>query len=53
MTEEAYVCVLSRKPTDEELKVAGERLANRKDRRAFAIELVWSLVASAEFRLNH
>ncbi len=54
LTEEAYMNVLSRPPTDEELKVTGEYLASRnEDRRGAVIELVWSLIASAEFRLNH
>ena len=54
LIDEAYASVLSRGPTGEELKLAGEHLAKRPDnRRAVVIELVWSLVASAEFRLNH
>jgi hypothetical protein len=52
--EESYLSVLSRMPTDDELKQTIEHLTKREsDRRAAVIELVWSLVASAEFRLNH
>lgn len=54
LIEEAYLSLLSRLPTSEELKVSSMHLANRKENRPAAVlELVWSLVASTEFRLNH
>lgn len=54
LAEEAYLNLMSRKPTAEELKEVTAHLANHKDdRRTAVMELVWSLVASAEFRLNH
>jgi hypothetical protein len=52
--EQAYLSVLTRKPSPEEFKVAVDHLVQGKDdRKAAIVELVWSLVASAEFRLNH
>lgn len=54
LIEEAYLCLLSRLPTSEELKVGSAHLTNRNEKRPAAVlELVWSLVASTEFRLNH
>lgn len=52
--EESYLSVLSRLPTSDESTIAIEHLsASRDDRRSAILELVWSLLASAEFRLNH
>jgi hypothetical protein len=54
LAEELYLAVLSRQPTDEEKKRAGEYLSARKDRRAKAVtNLIWSLLASNEFCANH
>ena len=54
IVEEAYLGILSRMPTAEELKIASEHIAARTDdRRGAVLEIVWSLIASAEFRLNH
>ena len=54
VAEIAFLSVLSRFPTDEEKNLFREHLALGKDNRQAAVtELVWSLVASAEFRLNH
>jgi hypothetical protein len=50
---EAYLSVLSRLPSEEEIQSVREHLAARGDRPAAVVELVWSLLASAEFRLNH
>jgi hypothetical protein len=41
--------VLARKPTDKELKLAAEHIAELKDRGAALEDLLWSLVNSAEF----
>lgn len=52
--EELYLSVLSRMPTDEEVKDVVDYLASRgEDRTAAAQELVWSLLNLAEFRFNH
>lgn len=54
ITEATYWSVLSRTPTSDELKIAADHFAARSEsRRAAVLELVWSLIASAEFRLNH
>lgn len=54
ITQETYLAALSRMPTDEELKIVSEHFVERNDdRRNAVLELVWSLIASAEFRLNH
>lgn len=53
ISELAYVSILSRMPDDEETTLLAEHLKVRDDRRVAIVEFVWSLVASAEFRLNH
>jgi hypothetical protein len=54
VAENAFLAVLSRFPNDDEVKLFREHLALGKDNRQAAVtELVWSLIASAEFRLNH
>ncbi len=53
IAEELFLSALSRHPTaDEKADVAGV-LKNAKDRNAALSELVWAIVASAEFRFNH
>jgi hypothetical protein len=50
----AVRAVLSRPPTPEETKLLGEYLQKRSDRPAEACrQLVWALLASAEFRFNY
>ncbi|OAI51367.1 hypothetical protein AYO44_00735 [Planctomycetaceae bacterium SCGC AG-212-F19] len=52
--DELWLSVLTRKPTDEERRGLAEYLSKRPADRAAAIQdLIWSLVASAEFRFNH
>lgn len=54
VTEELYLSVLTRQPLAEERKEVGDYLKDRSADRAAALgELVWALVASAEFRFNH
>ncbi len=54
VAEELYLSVLTRRPSDEEQKEIVEYLQKRaKDRPAAVQDLVWALVASAEFRFNH
>jgi Protein of unknown function (DUF1553)/Protein of unknown function (DUF1549) len=54
VAEELYLSVLTRRPGDEETKDVADHLQGRdKDRTAALQELVWALVASAEFRFNH
>ena len=55
VANELYLTVLSRRPTKDEVNVVKEELDSIKpeQRRAKMATLVWSLIASAEFRLNH
>jgi hypothetical protein len=49
-----YLTILSRFPTDEELKVAGAYFdANPGNRAAAAADLVWALLNSSEFLFRH
>ena len=52
---ELYLTVFSRLPTSQEIDVVSEQLDSVEpdDRRAAVAALVWSLLASVEFRLNH
>jgi Protein of unknown function (DUF1549)/Protein of unknown function (DUF1553) len=53
IADELFVSVLSRRPTAEEKKDVADALKGAKDGNAALAELVWALVASAEFRFNH
>lgn len=63
IAEELYLSVLSRRPSPEEVKIVREYLATietgeksetgEKGDTTGLEELVWALLASAEFRLNH
>lgn len=52
---ELYLSVLSRLPEPEEVEIVREQMnaATVAERKTTVAELVWSLLASAEFRLNH
>lgn len=50
----AYLAVLTRPPTAEEQSIAGNYLVENEGRREAAVQdLVWSLIASPEFRFRH
>ena len=52
--DELFVSVLSRRPTADERQGRGRRADDRRRIAPTAIaELIWALVASAEFRFNH
>lgn len=54
LAEELYISVLTRMPTDDETSEVAAYLAEFDDRRVEAVgELVWALLSSAEFRVNH
>lgn len=54
VTDELYLCVLIRRPTDEERSAVRDYLSKNEGRRpAAVVNLVWSLLASTEFCLNH
>jgi hypothetical protein len=52
--DDLYITMFSRMPTEEEAADVATYLAGRADQRAAAAqELVWGLLASAEFRFSH
>jgi hypothetical protein len=54
LSDELYLAVLSRRPSAEERADVAKYLEPRGQDRAEAVrELVWALLASAEFRFNH
>lgn len=54
VAEELYLSVLTRLPTPEERSEAAAFVKASENDRALAVsELVWALLASAEFRFNH
>ncbi|MFN0197449.1 MAG: DUF1549 domain-containing protein [Planctomycetaceae bacterium] len=53
-SEELYLAVLSRNPSEEEAAEVTQYLAARGEARNSAVkELVWALLTSSEFRFNH
>ena len=54
ISEELYLNVLGRPPVEEEIQIVSEYLEKQNSRRTEALgELVWSLLTSIEFRINH
>jgi hypothetical protein len=53
VADELFAAVLSRRPTAEERADVAESLKKSADRPKTINELVWALMASAEFRFNH
>jgi hypothetical protein len=54
LVQEAYLHILTRLPTSEEVEKLRSYLQRRPDRRAAACEqIVWALLTSSEFRFNH
>lgn len=53
VADTAYLAILSRPASAEELQSVAELLDRTEDRGTAIGQLIWSLVASAEFRLNH
>lgn len=54
LSEELYLSVLTRRPTDAEVAEAAQLLAARPTERAIVLrDMIWALVTSAEFRFNH
>ncbi|MDY3562428.1 DUF1549 and DUF1553 domain-containing protein [Gemmata sp. JC673] len=50
---ELFAAVLSRRPTADERQDIADALTGSRDRQTTLNELVWAMVASAEFRFNH
>ncbi len=54
IADELYISALTRLPTDEEIEEVDAYLVANNSRRIEALgELVWALISSAEFRMNH
>lgn len=54
LADELYLSVLSRQPSEEEKSEVADYLAENADRRPAAIgNLIWALLASTEFCVNH
>jgi hypothetical protein len=54
LIETAVRTVLCRPPSDEEVKLLGDYLGRREDRRVEACrQIVWAMLTSAEFRFNY
>ncbi|MBA2113575.1 DUF1549 domain-containing protein [Bremerella alba] len=54
VADELYLSALTRTPTEEESDEVAEYLTQHAERRTEACgELVWALISSAEFRMNH
>jgi hypothetical protein len=53
IVEELYLTILSRRPTQEELKTVAEYVQATKSRRDAAIDITWALINSPEFLYRH
>ncbi len=53
VADELFAAVLARRPTADERKDVADAIKSAKDKQTTINELVWALVASAEFRFNH
>jgi hypothetical protein len=53
VADELFISVLTRHPAPDERKDVVEALKAVPDRRAALAEIVWAMIASAEFRFNH
>ncbi|MBN9120669.1 MAG: DUF1549 domain-containing protein [Planctomycetes bacterium] len=53
VADELFAAVLSRRPTADDRRDVADALRKTTDRGKTINELVWALVASAEFRFNH
>jgi hypothetical protein len=53
IADELFLSVLTRHPTAEERRDVADVLRSTPDRPTALAEVVWALVASAEFRFNH
>ncbi len=48
-----YLTILSRRPTEEELRIVAEYVRSARSRREAAIDIAWALINSAEFLYRH
>jgi hypothetical protein len=53
IVEKLYLTILSRRPTQEELKIVAEFAKSAPSRRDAAIDVAWALINSPEFLYRH
>jgi hypothetical protein len=53
MVEKLYLTILSRRPTQEELKIVAEFAKSAPSKRDAAIDVAWALINSPEFLYRH
>ena len=53
MVEELYLTILSRFPTDEELKIMGVSGSSTGKSRRSGVDIAWALINSPEFLYRH
>ncbi len=53
IADELFLCVFTRPASAEEKKDIADVLKDAKDKNAVLTEVIWAMVASAEFRFNH
>jgi len=53
IAEELYLTILSRRPTQDELKTIGDYVQANKSKSIGAIDITWSLINSTEFLYRH
>jgi hypothetical protein len=52
LARQAFLTILSRPPTAEEIQEVTAHLQSARDRTQASADLVWALLTSAEFRFN-
>lgn len=53
IAEELYLTILSRRPTQDEMKIVGEYVQANRSRGQGAIDVAWALINSTEFLFRH
>ena len=53
LSEELYLTILTRRPTQQEVRDLDRYLGDAPDRVTGLQDLVWAMLSSAEFRFNH
>ncbi len=53
IVEELYLTILSRRPTDEELKTAAEYVGVASSKREGGVDIAWALINTTEFLYRH
>ena len=53
IVEDLYLTILSRRPTQEELKTVAEYVQATPSRRNAAVDVAWALINSTEFLYRH